>query len=1181
MRRILPLGSRIATTARLHGTNRRSLFEARLRLERLEDRLVLAMDFGDAPAPYFTTLAENGARHEAIGPQLGASRDTEADGAHSAEADGDGADDDGVTFGRIQVGQLDATITVNVQNAPQGARFDAWIDFNADGSWGGPREQICNAMLLIEGDNTFGFDVPSTAFEGRTLARFRLSTLGNLGIRGLASDGEVEDHVVTLISSDPASGVFVGRSVIDTTAQVRHVFAADMDRDGDMDILAAVGEEHRIHWYENDGSQRFTVRTVSTQANYAWTVSAADIDGDGDLDILSSLQEHKQLVWFENDGAQSFTQRLISTTANTPRSVIAADVDGDGDTDVVAASGDNGNGRVDWYSNNGSQEFVARPIRFGIGYAENVSVADVDSDGDVDVLSASAYQNNPVAWYENNGSQSFTYRPLATALDYAKKAIPADLDKDGDIDVLVPMLNEVRWYENNGAQTFTPLAIITTDFGYQNDAIVVDIDGDGDLDIVTQNSGGPPKVTWHDNDGNLTFTARVIADVRDYTDVFVADVDSDGDLDVLSADQIDKRLSWYRNLNFDFGDAPALYPTALVENGARHEFGGPQLGATRDQDRDGAHSVAAEGAADDDGVTFGSIRVGQLDATLMVHVQNAVPAARLDAWIDFDGDGAWGGAMEQIANDVAVFNGDNVIEFDVPSWAADGETFARFRLSTEGNLGVRGSAADGEVEDYAVTIAPPATALGDFSGENVIDPAADGALSVHAADIEGDGDMDILSASFSGQVVWYENDGGQSFNVRPLTPAPGANGVLAVDMNTDGDMDVITASYYGDTIVLYENNGAQSFTTRTVGTADGIWGLHAADIDGDGDTDILSASRDDSTIAWYSNSGSQTFSKRVITDRANGAYSVFAADVDGDGDLDVLSASLNDDKIAWYENNGSQAFMAHTISAFALAAQSVFAADVDGDGDTDVLSASRGDDKIAWYENDGNQSFTAHTISTAAELARSVFAADLDGDGDTDVLSASSGDDKVAWYENDGNQAFTARTISIGGTNDGASRVFAADVDGDGDLDVIAGSNRGDKITWYENSPGLLGDLNRDDRVDRSDAAILAGNYGRLTDAALAQGDLNGDGAVDAADLMILQANFGAVAPLVPAPSAATASRATGADCHAATRLTAKRRQLERATGANDWAAADDAVWSLGAPAGVSGRSTLLRARRA
>ena len=67
-----------------------------------------------------------------------------------------------------------------------------------------------------------------------------------------------------------------------------------------------------------------------------------------------------------------------------------------------------------------------------------------------------------------------------------------------------------------------------------------------------------------------------------------------------------------------------------------------------------------------------------------------------------------------------------------------------------------------------------------------------------------------------------------------------------------------------------------------------------------------------------------------------------------------------------------------------------------------MLSASNGDNKIAWYENTGGGRFTPHTITTDAKGAHSVAAADLDGDGDIDVLSASFIDNKIAWYENDG-----------------------------------------------------------------------------------------------------------------------------------------------------------------------------------
>ena len=96
--------------------------------------------------------------------------------------------------------------------------------------------------------------------------------------------------------------------------------------------------------------------------------------------------------------------------------------------------------------------------------------------------------------------------------------------------------------------------------------------------------------------------------------------------------------------------------------------------------------------------------------------------------------------------------------------------------------------------------------------------------------------------------------------------------------------------------------------------------------------------------------------------------------------------------------------------------------------------------------------FTEHVISTVADVAFSVFAADLDGDGDTDVLSASIDDDKIAWYENDGSSPpiFTEHVISTVANR--PHSVFATDLDGDGDADVLSASDAG--VFWYVNDGG-------------------------------------------------------------------------------------------------------------------------------
>ena len=99
-------------------------------------------------------------------------------------------------------------------------------------------------------------------------------------------------------------------------------------------------------------------------------------------------------------------------------------------------------------------------------------------------------------------------------------------------------------------------------------------------------------------------------------------------------------------------------------------------------------------------------------------------------------------------------------------------------------------------------------------------------------------------------------------------------------------------------------------------------------------------------------------------------------------------------------------------------------------------------DTIAWLENDGaaNPTFSSNTIATNADYAFDVKVADIDGDGDLDIISASNNDDKIAWYENDGaaNPSFTAATIAT--TADEAREVFIGDVDNDGDLDIVSAS---------------------------------------------------------------------------------------------------------------------------------------------
>ena len=223
----------------------------------------------------------------------------------------------------------------------------------------------------------------------------------------------------------------------------------------------------------------------------------------------------------------------------------------------------------------------------------------------------------------------------------------------------------------------------------------------------------------------------------------------------------------------------------------------------------------------------------------------------------------------------------------------------------------------------------------------------------------------------------------------------------------------------------------------------------------------------------------------------NGAKSVFAADLDGDGDMDLASAftannfyDVVDNKIAWYENTDGKG---------TFGSQQIVSTSADGAASIVYLRLTwtemetwtwqvllPGDNKIAWYENtDGKGTFGSQQIvSTSAAHAESVFAADLDGDGDMDLASASSGDNKIAWYENtDGKGTFGSQQI-VSTSADGAYSVFAADLDGDGDMDLASASEIMTIKLHGTKTRTAKALLKSTDRVDDADGAIV---YLRLT----------------------------------------------------------------------------------------------------
>jgi hypothetical protein len=347
-------------------------------------------------------------------------------------------------------------------------------------------------------------------------------------------------------------------------------------------------------------------------------------------------------------------------------------------------------------------------------------------------------------------------------------------------------------------------------------------------------------------------------------------------------------------------------------------------------------------------------------------------------------------------------------------------------------------------------------------------PIKNGASSVHAADLNGDGTMDVISASAGdGEIAWYPNvDRQRNFPRKKVITigAASAQEIHTADLDDDGDQDLIGAFGVTGKIAWYENDGSGAFSAQKIITeeAAGAVSVHAVDLNDDGHKDILSASRIDGKIAYYTNDGDGNFSdQKVISNEGEGARSVHAADMDGDGMQDVVYASsvrAGGSKIAWHRNTGDGFADQKVITSETRGARAVHASDLDGDGDMDILAgfSELGLDvgQLAWFENNGDGEFSdSQVISSEVRGINAVMTADLDDDGDQDILSTSSvsgADGEIAYVLS---TAGTFASKSVIATNlSQAQSIDAADLNGGGTPDVVGASFRGDRIAWYRNS---------------------------------------------------------------------------------------------------------------------------------
>ncbi len=277
----------------------------------------------------------------------------------------------------------------------------------------------------------------------------------------------------------------------------------------------------------------------------------------------------------------------------------------------------------------------------------------------------------------------------------------------------------------------------------------------------------------------------------------------------------------------------------------------------------------------------------------------------------------------------------------------------------------------------------------------------------------------------------------------------------------------------GDPVAIPLGDGS-TWDRHEVANQCDVWGLAAGDIDGDGDVDAFGGLAEQfgtsDVVVWWENvTGDATaWISHEIGNGLDWPISVDGADFDGDGDVDVTGAMLVDSRVLWWRNtNGDGTSWAPGVVADPVGgALDVVAVDMDGDGDPDIAGASRDTDRLLWWENvNGGTSWIEHEVANGFDGADAVSPADFDGDGDMDLAGISHNSDELGWFENlDGTGTSWASHILTSGQADFefADEVEAADLNGDGEPDILAVAFLGDVVRWWENLGGASGFLERD-----------------------------------------------------------------------------------------------------------------------
>jgi hypothetical protein len=317
---------------------------------------------------------------------------------------------------------------------------------------------------------------------------------------------------------------------------------ADIDQDGLMDVVTT--DFNMLNWFRNLGDGTFSTKTaISIGPN---TIKVVDLDKDGDPDIVTG-NNSSNLTWYTNSAATFSSDNVLTAAAGRVNDIDVADFDRNGTIDIVAGLVGSADKGIYWFSNNGSLSFVRSTIYVNGQDARGVTAADIDNDGDMDVLGAIANGTSlDISLYGNNGAGTFAKTFLFTMPSVEQTTFHvADVTGDNYSDIFVFSYGGSYLLKNNGNGTFQAAISFPT---YVWNAVTADVEGDGDLDLIAGGRATEFYLLKNDGQGNFTIETFGAAILSGVNAVATADYDADGDMDVAIVSASDAVARQYKNV---------------------------------------------------------------------------------------------------------------------------------------------------------------------------------------------------------------------------------------------------------------------------------------------------------------------------------------------------------------------------------------------------------------------------------------------------------------------------------------------------------------------------------------------------------------------------------------------------------------------------------------------------------